>query len=139
MIKRIAKLDEVINYISNTNWLHHFNYSWKLRLMRFHKKHLDEFFIQTNISVLKKNICSKITFIWKITRIMWEYFISKSILYVCQNATWNQRKNTPKIIQNVPKNKKYKFLPKVPPPQVCFHPLRIFKENMGVDTMFNHN
>jgi hypothetical protein len=33
-------------------------------------------------------------------------FISKSILYVYQNAKWNQRKSVPKIYQNIPPKKK---------------------------------
>jgi hypothetical protein len=33
-----------------------FNYNWKIWFMWFHKKQLNKFFIQMNISVLKKNI-----------------------------------------------------------------------------------
>jgi len=55
----IAKLGEILNYILNMNWLYHFNYNWKVWLVWFHKKHIDKFFIQTSISVLKKNILLK--------------------------------------------------------------------------------
>jgi len=112
MIQTIAKLDEVFSHILNMNWLYHFNYNWKVWLMWFHKKHLDKFFIQMNRSVLKKNNLLKIIFIWKMTRSMLEAFVSKSILYVHQNARWNQRKIAPKIKQNIPR-KEYIFLPKV--------------------------
>jgi kynurenine formamidase len=75
------------------------NYNWKVWFMWFHKKHLDKFFIQTSISVLKKTLCWKLTFIWKMTIIMLEAFVLKLILYVYQNTRWNQRKTTPKIYQ----------------------------------------
>jgi hypothetical protein len=52
----ITKLDEILSYILNINWLYHFNYNWKVRLMWFHKKKLlymfiktlDEFFLNTS-------------------------------------------------------------------------------------------
>jgi hypothetical protein len=53
MIQIIAKPDEILNNILNMNWLYHFSYNWKFSFMWFHKKHLDKFFIQTNINVLK--------------------------------------------------------------------------------------
>jgi hypothetical protein len=52
---------------------------------------------------------------------MLEAIVSKFILYVYQNARWNQRKHAPKIIQNVPK-KEYIFLLKVGPPHSVFSP-----------------
>jgi hypothetical protein len=61
-------------------------------------KKKNKFFIQTNIlSALKKANCWNFTFIWKMTRIMLKALVSKSNLYVYQNARWNQRKNAPKI------------------------------------------
>jgi len=95
MIQIITKLDEVLSYIFIMNWLYHFNYNWKFWFMWFHKKHLDKFFIQMNISVLKKPFCWKNILFWKMTRIMLEAFVLKSILYVYQHARWNQRKTTP--------------------------------------------
>jgi hypothetical protein len=56
---------------------------------------------------------------------MLEAFVSKSILYVSWNTRWNQRKTTPKIIQNVPQiffNYIYIFKW---PPVMCFHPTDI--------------
>jgi len=115
MIQIIAKLDEAFSHILNMNWLYHSNYNWKVWFIWFHIKHLDKFFIQTSIlSVLEKTFCWKITFIWKMIRNLLEAFVSKSILYVYQNVRWSQRKIVPK--------KDYIFLPKVPPPVMCFHP-----------------
>jgi hypothetical protein len=117
MIQIIAKVDEILSHILNMNWLYHFNYNWKVWLMWFHKKHMDKFFIQTNTSVLKnKKNCWKITFIWKMTRIMLDAFVSKFISYVYQNSRWNQRKIVPKIY---PKKKTFSCLKQ--PPIVCFH------------------
>ncbi len=56
MINIITKLDEILNYILNMNWLHHFNYNWKVWLVWFHKKHMDKFFNQININVLEKKL-----------------------------------------------------------------------------------
>jgi hypothetical protein len=98
------------------NWLYHFNYNWNFWLMWFHKKHLNKFFIQTNISVLKKIFYWKIYFIWKMTRNMLEAFVSKSISYVYQNFRWSWRKIAPKIYP-----KKNILLLKAAP-LVCFHP-----------------
>jgi hypothetical protein len=79
------------------NWLYHSNYNWNFWFVWFHKKHLDKFFTQTNISVLKeKHFVWEITFIWKITRMILEAFVSKSILYVYQNARWKFDKLPPK-------------------------------------------
>jgi hypothetical protein len=63
--------------------------------MWFHKKNLDNFLIQMNVNVLKQSFCWKITFIWKIIKIILENFVSKSILYVCQNARWNLYHHVP--------------------------------------------
>jgi hypothetical protein len=55
------------------------------------------------------------------TKTMLEAFVSKSILYVYQNARWNQRKIDP---QNIPQ-KMCIFLPKMPPPPPSvFSPFR---------------
>jgi hypothetical protein len=53
MIQIIVKLDELFNHILNMNWLYHFNYNWTVWFMWFHKNHIDKFFIQTSINVLK--------------------------------------------------------------------------------------
>jgi hypothetical protein len=68
------------------------------------QKPLDKFFIQANISLLKKTFCWGINFIWKMTKIMLEAFVSKYILYVYQNVTQSFLKTTPKIY---PKNKHF--------------------------------
>jgi hypothetical protein len=61
IIQIIAKLDEIFSHILNMNWLYHFNYNWKVWFeMWLHKKHLDKFFIQMNINVLKKKIVEKL-------------------------------------------------------------------------------
>jgi hypothetical protein len=80
----IAKLDEVFSYILNMSWLYHFNYNWKVWFMWFYKKHLDNFFNQTSINVLKNKKNCNFIFIWKITRIILEALASKSILYIYQ-------------------------------------------------------
>jgi hypothetical protein len=89
MIQIIVKLDETFNHILNMNWLYDFTCNWKIWLMWFHKKHLDKFLIQVSMCVEKKTFCWKITFVWKMTRIMLEDFVLKSILYVYQNVGWN--------------------------------------------------
>jgi hypothetical protein len=71
------------------NLLYHFNYNWKVWFIWFHNKHLNKFFIQMNISVLKKKFGWKVIFIWKTERIMLKAFVSKYILYVYQNIRWN--------------------------------------------------
>jgi len=48
-------------------------------------------------------VCWKNTIIWKITRVMLKALCQKSILCVYQNVKWNERKFSPKKIQNVPK------------------------------------
>jgi hypothetical protein len=90
------------------------------------QKHLDKFFIQMSISMLL------IIFIWKIQELCWRP------LY--KNAKWNQRKITPKIIQNIPKKK---ILLKVPP-HTMFSPCtktppfsRTKKRPMIMHDMFN--
>ncbi len=50
---------------------------------------------------------------------MLEAFVSKSILYVYQNARKNQRKNAPKKYKMYPK--KVHFLACSNTPIVCFH------------------
>jgi hypothetical protein len=77
------------------------------------QKHLNNFFIQTSINVLKKIFCWKITFIWKMIKIMLEAFVSKCILCVHQNVRWNQIKTTQKYTW-----KKNIFLLKAGPPIV---------------------
>jgi hypothetical protein len=80
--------------------------------MWFHKKHLDKFFIQKSISVLKKYILLKKYFHLKDDNNYVGGLCIKSILYVYQNARWNQRKPTPKIYQNMPKKSTF-VLPKM--------------------------
>ncbi len=53
MIQIIAKLDEIFS--SKLNIL--FKVQLKSLIMRFHEKHLDNFFIQMNLNVLKKSFC----------------------------------------------------------------------------------
>jgi len=119
MIQINVKLNEVLSHILNMKWLYHFNYNWKVWLMWFHKKHLDKFFIQTSTSVLKKTFCWKIIFIWKLTRIMLEAFVSKSILYILSKHWMKSKKDCPQNISP----KKYILLPKTPPLYVL-SPLR---------------
>jgi hypothetical protein len=64
--------------------------------MWFHKTHLDKFFIQMCINVLKKTFCWNFTFIWKMTRFIKSLCIKLHFIFY-QNARWNQRKTTPKI------------------------------------------
>jgi len=81
----------------------------------FTKKSKQIFHSNEHIKRIEKTkFVKKITFIWKMTRIMLEAFVSKSILYVYQNARWNQRKIAPQIYQNIPP-KKYIFLRKKAP------------------------
>jgi len=115
------------SHILNMNWLYHFNYNWKVRVIWFHKKHLDKFFIQMSISMLKNTFCWKFTFIWKMTIIILEVFLSKPILYVYQNTSWNNLKTTPKIYPP-----KYIFLLKIAPPPMCFHPLQCYSKGTPI-------
>jgi hypothetical protein len=94
----------------------------KFGLCNFTKKHLNKFFIQMSINVLKKTFCWKFTFIWKMTRIMLEAFASKFILYVYQNIKWNQKQIAPTIY---PKKKTFSCLKQPPhsmlsPMYICF-------------------
>jgi hypothetical protein len=99
MIKIITNFDEVLIHILNLNWLYHFN--WKVWLMWFHKKHLKKFFIQINISVLKKIFWWKITFIWKMIRIMLLGGLCIKIHFICLwKCYMKSKKNCP---QNIPK------------------------------------
>jgi hypothetical protein len=68
------------------------------------------FFIQINITMLKKKIIEKINFVWNIKKIMLEAFVSTFILHVYQNVRWNQRKIDPKIIQNLLKTNAFSCL-----------------------------
>jgi hypothetical protein len=120
LIQIITKLAEVLSHILNMNWLYHFNHNWKVWFIRFPQKPVDKFFIQTNISVLKKIFCWKITLIWKMTRMMLEDFVSKSILYIYQNTRWNQRKTTPKIYLQ-----KSTFSCLKRPPVMCFQSWKV--------------
>jgi len=52
------------------------------------------------------------TIIWKITKIVKEDLCQKPIFNVSENIRWNEKKSTPKTIQNVLKNK-YIFLPEM--------------------------
>jgi hypothetical protein len=95
----------------------------------FIKKHLNKFFIQMNISVLKKIFCWKITFIWKMTRIMLLRGLCIKIQFRSLSKCYmKSKKNYP---QDIPQ-KKYIFFPKTTPPprsvlsqvsfvSLCFH------------------
>jgi hypothetical protein len=48
MIQIIVKLDEMLIHILSMSSLYDFNYNCKFWLMRFQKKHLNNFFIQVN-------------------------------------------------------------------------------------------
>jgi hypothetical protein len=74
------------------------------------QKHLDEVFIQTNITMLKKKVHWKTYFSLKDTKNNIRGFVSTFILHVYQNARWNQRKFDPKIIQNLLKVNAFSFL-----------------------------
>jgi hypothetical protein len=63
------------------------------------------FFIQTNINVWIHKSVLENTIIWKITRIVLEDLCQNPILCVFENIKWNERKFSPKIIQNVHKRK----------------------------------
>jgi hypothetical protein len=117
MIQIIAKLDEILSHILNMNWLYHFNYNWKVWLVWFHKKRMHKFFIQMSISVLKENILLKNYFHLKDDKNYFGGLLSKSTLYIFQNARWNERKTTFKIYQNYTQ-KEYMFLPKATPHNV---------------------
>jgi hypothetical protein len=110
MIQMIPKLDEIFSHILNMNWLYHFNYNWKFWLVWFHKKHLNKFFIQMSINVLKKNMLLK------------HYFHLKDDKNCCmplyQNTFYMFIKMLDEIKENFPPNytpQKYIFLPKVTP------------------------
>jgi hypothetical protein len=111
MIQMIPKLDEIFSHILNMNWLYHFNYNWKVWLLWFHKKHLNKFFIQMNISVLKKNILLK------------DYFHLKDDKNCCKSLYQNPFYTFIKMLDEIKEKlhpnytpKKYIFLLKVAPP-----------------------
>jgi hypothetical protein len=61
MIPIITTLDEVLSHILNVSWLNHFNSIWKVSLMWFHKKHLDEVFHSNKHNyVSKKKLLKKL-------------------------------------------------------------------------------
>ncbi len=67
----------------------------------FTKNILKEFFIQMNISVLKKIFWWKITFNWKMTRIMLLGGLCIKIHFICLSKCYmKSKKNCP---QNIPK------------------------------------
>ncbi len=104
MIQIITKLNEIFSHILNMNWLYHFNYNWKVWLMWFHKKHLDKFFIQTSISVLKTNIMLKIYFHLKDDKNYVRGLCIKIEFYMfIKTLDEIYKKNTPNIYQNIPK------------------------------------
>jgi hypothetical protein len=59
MIQIFAKLNEVFSHVLNMNWLYHSITIEKFDSCNFKKKHLDKFFIEMNINMLKKNILLK--------------------------------------------------------------------------------
>ncbi len=98
LIQIITELAEVLSHILNMNWLYHFNNNWKVWFIWFPQKLVDKFLIQTNISVLKKIFCWKITLIWKMTRMMLENFVSKSIYIFIKTLDEIKEKLPPKYI-----------------------------------------
>jgi hypothetical protein len=71
------------------------------------QKNMDKVFYSNKHNYVEKTNCWEIAFIWKITKIVLEAFVSKSILFVYQNAKWNQRNPTPKIILNILKKEHF--------------------------------
>jgi len=115
LIQIIVKLDETFNHILNMNWLYHFNCNWKIWFMWFHKKHLDKFFIQMNISVLKKNILSENYFQLKDDQnYVGQLCIKIHFICLSKRKMKLKKKIAPKIYQNMPKTSTF-FLPKMVP------------------------
>jgi hypothetical protein len=85
------------------------------------QKNMDKVFYSNKHNYVEKANCWEITFIWKITKIVLEAFVSKSILFVYQNTKWNQRNPTPKIILNILKKRTFSCLKW--PLVVWFHPV----------------
>jgi len=54
MIQIITTLDEVFSHILNVSSLNHFNSIWKVSLLWFHKKHLDEIFHSNKHNYVEK-------------------------------------------------------------------------------------
>jgi hypothetical protein len=116
MIQIIANFDEILNHILNMNWLYHFNYNWKVWLIWFHKKHLDKFFIQTNINVLKKKFVENLISFERRLELCWRP-LYQNPFYMFQNVRCKKRKIALKIYQNIPQNKRFSCL-KQPPHSV---------------------
>ncbi len=104
-IQMITKLDEVFNHLLHMNSLPHSNSIWRVPLMWFHKKCMDENFIQTSVNMYTVNTQKVVEkfIIWKLIKFVLEVLCQKSILYVYQNNRRNQKIYALKIIQNVPK------------------------------------
>jgi len=102
MIQIITTLDEIFNHILNVSSLNHFIFHMKSFTHVISQKTCwMKFFIQTNITMLKKKVYWKNYFSLKDNKNNVRGFISTFILHVYQNAKWNQRKLDPKIIQNL--------------------------------------
>ncbi len=69
----------------------------------FTKTYGQMFYLNEHKCVEKNHFVEKLPSFEKMTRIMLDAFVSKSILYVYQNARWNRRKTIPKIYQNIPR------------------------------------
>jgi hypothetical protein len=93
----------------------------------FIKKHLNKFFIQMNISVLKKIFCWKITFIWKMTRIMLLESLCIKIHFISLSKCYmKSKKNYPQDIPRYTPKKTFSCLKRPPPAVVCFHKFPLF-------------
>jgi hypothetical protein len=75
--------------------------------MWFHKIFGQIFHSNDHKCVEEKHFVDKLLSFERLKKIMLETFVSKSILYVYQNAKWKLIKTTSKIIQNVPKKKTF--------------------------------
>jgi len=101
MIQIMAKFYEVLSHILNMNNCTILITIEKFDSCDFTKNILDKFFIQTSISVLKKNILLKNYFNLKMKRIMLEAFISKFNLYVYKMLDEIKEKLPPNYTQKI--------------------------------------
>jgi len=119
-----CKIWWIFIFTLNMSWLYHFNYNLKSLIHVSSQNTFGQIFHSNQHKCVEKNHFWKIIFIENIIRIMFEAFVSKSILYVYLyidiHLWWNQIKTTPKIIQKIPFKKH--FLVQGNLLQVCFHP-----------------
>jgi hypothetical protein len=65
IVQIITTLDEVLNHVLNMSWLKHFNSTWKVALMWFHKKNLDKVFHLNKHNYVEKTKLLKLYFCFK--------------------------------------------------------------------------